>query len=82
MRFEDKEYVSIFFVLSRPVYSINVNGDLKTPCSVVDRAKDYVVSVAEAAMANLPLAFEALTEFKLEYKGSDLASLRTKGGAP
>ena len=75
MRFEDKEYVALFFVLSRPVYSINVNGDLETPCSVVDRAKDCVVSVAEASMANLPLAFEALTEFELEYKSSELASL-------
>ena len=57
------------------MYPINVNGDLETPCCIVDRAEDCVVSVAEAAMANLPLAFEALTEFKLEYKGSELASL-------
>lgn len=57
------------------MHFINVNGDLETRCSVVDRAEDCVVSVAEAAMANLPLAFEALTEFKLEYKGSELASL-------
>lgn len=57
------------------MYSVSVNGDLETHCSVVDRAEDCVVSVAEAARANLPLAFQALTEFKLEYKGSDLASL-------
>lgn len=77
MSFDDKEYTPVFFVLDYQMNSITINGVTVTQCYVTNSVVEYTVPVTTKEMTNLTLAFEGYTEseFKLEYKGSEIASI-------